>query len=139
MKAYVDASIFIAAVLPEPGSQAALALLEGDDELVASEWVLTEVASAFGIKQRLGAMTAEECTRAIVGCKSIIRASAIMLPISAEHCRHATDLIERSSLRSGDALHLAIAAGNDAIVWTLDRRMAEAGQELGLGTQLLTS
>jgi uncharacterized protein len=40
-------------------------------------------------------------------------------------------------LRGGDALHLAIAAESGAALYTLDRRMVEAGLPLGVTTHLL--
>ena len=68
----------------------------------------------------------------------MLRDSARLLPVTDLHCRRAVELVERSALRAGDALHLAIAEASDAVVVTLDRRMAEAGQALGLGTILLS-
>ena len=69
----------------------------------------------------------------------MIRNSATIVTPMTDDFRVASDLIERSTLplRSGDALHLAVASRNEAVCWTLDRRMAEAGQALGLDARLL--
>ena len=40
------------------------------------------------------------------------------------------------SLRAGEALHLATASEHGATVYTLDRRLAEAGPMLGVPTKL---
>jgi predicted nucleic acid-binding protein len=39
-------------------------------------------------------------------------------------------------LRAGDALHLAIASEHGATVYTLDRRLADAGPAVGVPTSL---
>jgi predicted nucleic acid-binding protein len=43
----------------------------------------------------------------------------------------------RSNLRSGDGLHLAIAAVHSAVVFTFDRGLADAGAILGIPVTLL--
>jgi predicted nucleic acid-binding protein len=43
----------------------------------------------------------------------------------------------RSSLRAGDALHLAIASGRGATLCSLDAPFVAAAQQLGLDAQLL--
>lgn len=134
---YPDASLVLAAVLRERHSEAALAALAVQEELAASEWLLTEVASALGIKRRAGALSASDRDRAFAACTDIIAASATMLPVTGGYCRRAAEMIEKSNFRAGVALHLAIAAAHGATVLTLDRKMAEAGQALGLGTRLL--
>lgn len=40
------------------------------------------------------------------------------------------------SLRSGDALHLAVAAAHRATLCTLDKRQAEAASTLGVAFEL---
>jgi hypothetical protein len=43
----------------------------------------------------------------------------------------------RSSLRAGDALHLAIASGRGATLCSLDAPFVAAAQQLGLDAHLL--
>lgn len=137
MSFYIDTSVVLAAILPESHSDAADVLFARDDVLMASEWVITEVASALGIKGRRGDLNAEQVVLARSRCSSLLAAGATMLSVTSEDCRMATRYVERTSLRAPDALHLAIAGRHDATLWTLDTRMAEAGQALGLGTRLL--
>lgn len=69
-----------------------------------------------------------------------LRAQSLnLLPVNAEDFQTATKLANQhaSELGGGDALHLAIAVANGATLCTLDRRMAEAGSTLGIGTVLL--
>lgn len=62
-----------------------------------------------------------------------------MLPIRPPEFRSAALFAdnERLGLRSGDALHLAIAAHNALTLYTLDRRMHTAGAALGVMTLLI--
>lgn len=110
MTLYPDASILITANLPEVMSGPAQNVLSGADQLVASEWLLTEIASALGIKERARQIGGRTRADALTACRELIGDSATMLPISGLDCRLATELIERSDLCGGDALHLAIAS-----------------------------
>jgi len=60
-------------------------------------------------------------------------------PVTNADQRNAARLLEgwTTSLRAGDALHLAIAAGQGAVVCTLDRGLAAAAGALGLQAMLL--
>ena len=135
---YLDTSVLLAAVLDEPNSEAARGLLSRHDELSGSDWLMTEVASALGIKDRTGRLAPGGRQRALAACRAVLANSVTMLEVTGATCRAATALIECSSLRGGDALHLAVAKAHGAVVWTLDQGMAEAGQALGLDTRLLT-
>jgi predicted nucleic acid-binding protein len=42
-----------------------------------------------------------------------------------------------SACARGDALHLALAADVGATLFTLDKRLAEAGRQVGASVQLL--
>ncbi|WP_375392444.1 type II toxin-antitoxin system prevent-host-death family antitoxin [uncultured Sphingomonas sp.] len=96
-----------------------------------------EIASALGIKTRRGELKKHQADEAMTRCRDMLAESADLLPVGGKECRAATGDVERTALRAADALHLAIAARFDVAVVTLDRRMAEAGQALGLATRLL--
>ena len=137
MSCYADTSVVLAAVLSESHSEPARALLASDEQLVASEWLIAEIASALGIKGRRGELSRDQVATAQTLCRTVLSTGAIMLAVTSDDCRTATRFVEQTSLRAPDALHLAIASKHDCRLWTLDTRMAEAGQALGLGTQLL--
>nr|QQZ51955.1 PIN domain-containing protein [Phenylobacterium glaciei] len=63
----------------------------------------------------------------------------LIAPVSAAHFKTAARFADQYALglRAGDALHLAIAVDQGATLCTLDRRLAEAGQALGLKVELL--
>jgi len=65
--------------------------------------------------------------------------SLAVLPISDIHFRTAARFADQHAigLRAGDALHLAICADHGATLYTLDRRLGEAGLVLGMTTTLL--
>ncbi len=138
---YLDASLLIPLFAQELGSTTARRWLEtaAGGELVSSKWCETEAASGFARKVRLGELNSAEGHRAIDAVRRMLADATRMVPIEPRHFDSATDLIRRSQkpLRGGDALHLAIAHAAGATLWTLDRRMADAGQALGLDARLL--
>ena len=141
MTIYPDPSIIIAAFVNEPNRDKARAFLTGqlDTKILTSWWTYTEISSALGVKVRTGDMRLRVKASVLTGIREQLSRSSIMvLPVKQDFER-AADYMEQTdvALRAGDALHLAIAAQHAAIAWTFDRRMAEAGQALGLGTRLL--
>lgn len=138
MTVYPDASVLVAAIVREPCTEKAQALLASEADVVVSEWILTEAASALAIKQRTGALTREQRLIAHAAAEAVIDAAA-SLSVLPRHFRAATRLIERSALplRGGDALHLAISADHGATLWTLDRKLVAAGQALAFDVRLL--
>jgi predicted nucleic acid-binding protein len=138
---YADASLIVAAFSSEPASDAAIAWLEGlaAGDLFTSKWCETEVASAMAIKTRTGDLKPADLKAVIDAVSAMLTESATSIAIDGRHFDAATDLIRRSEkpLRAGDALHLAIGQASGAVIWTLDRGMAAAGQAFGMDVRLL--
>lgn len=107
--------------------------------MLTSKWCETEAASALATKVRTGALPAERYDALLQVIQRWLR-STVNVAIEEHHFVLATRLLAQRTkpLRGGDALHLAIAADAGATLWTLDRKMAEAGQALGLDVRLLT-
>ena len=141
MSVYPDASVLVSAYVEETASGLAERWLDslGADRLVTSAWCETEIASALAKKVRMGALTASDLDHILGAIRARLAAHAKIIPVEQRQFDVAAEFILRSrvALRAGDALHLAIAAAAGAEFVTLDRRMAEAGQALGLGTRLL--
>lgn len=141
MRTYPDPSLIISAFVDEPNTKQSRVFLHDipGGDLIASWWTDTEVTSALGIKARLGTITPNARLTVRAAIRSILNASATIVTPLADDFREASLMMERGSkpLRGGDALHLAIAHRVGATLWTLDRRMAEAGQALGLDARLL--
>lgn len=137
---YVDTSVLIAYLIPEPGSMAAEQLMLSIGEpLTISSWTEAELLSALGIKLRTGRLDMGEASDVIDSYSRLVAPRFTRLAIDEADHRNALTLLtgRRTALRAGDGLHLAIAAAHRATVYTLDRGMAVAGQTLGVPVILL--
>ena len=115
---YVDTSVLVALFLNEPHSVAAADwYLREKSELVAAAWCIPEYASALGIKQRTGAIDAQQAQSAWTRFERMVAAELVLDAASA--------------LRAGDALHLACAeAAGAKRMATLDEVVARNAQRL---------
>jgi predicted nucleic acid-binding protein len=138
---YLDTSLLVAALTRETKTAIVLAWLDDQEpaELAISEWVATEFAAALSIKLRAGQIGANGRAGALARFAGLCAESLAVLPISDIHFRTAARFADQHAigLRAGDALHLAICADHGAALFTLDRRLSEAGSALGMTTTLL--
>jgi hypothetical protein len=131
---YVDTSVLVPLFLNEPHSVAAADWYAREKrELVAAAWCITEFASALGIKQRTGAISAQQAHGAWTRFERMVAADLRLLPVEAAHFHRAAELVldAASALRAGDALHLACAEAAGA------RHMATLDDVLARNAQLL--
>lgn len=107
--------------------------------VLTSWWTQTEITSALGVKSRTGSLDADLRPTVLAAMRAELRRSTVSVALVAGDFETASRFMEVCDvpLRGGDALHLAIARRHDAVVWTFDRKMAEAGRALGLGTRRL--
>jgi predicted nucleic acid-binding protein len=138
---YLDTSVVIAALTDEPSTQRVQTWLEyrSTDDLHVSQWVITEVSSALSMKVRMGTLSQDHRTAAQTFFRQMIAESLTVLPLRSLHFHAAALLADQHQLglRAGDALHLAVATDVGATLYTLDKRLAEAGQRIGASVQLL--
>lgn len=131
---YVDTSALVALLVNEAAS-AAVERWYGrtKDELVSAVWCVPEFASALGIKQRTRQLDAVQARSAWERFGRLAANDLRLLPLEAMHFHRAgmLTLDPASSLRAGDALHLACAeqAGAHAIA-TLDEVQRRAARRL---------
>jgi uncharacterized protein len=138
---YIDTSVFVAALTFEPESSRIQAWLASQnvDDLVLSEWVITEFSSALALKLRTGQLELVHRNRALAAFTDLVRNSLKVLKINSTHFRSAAKIADQYTLgiRAADALHLALTIGDGATLCTLDRRLAEGGRAVGADTRLL--
>lgn len=142
MKCYLDTSLVVSLLVEETASTRARAWVvekRFSTRFVISWWVETEVSSALSKKVREGQIGTADRDRAMNAFKTLIAASAEMVPVLHEDFRMAERLCmnEAAGLRAADALHLAIASSNGSTLSTMDKRLADAGPRLGLDAILV--
>lgn len=109
---YVDTSVLVALCTHE-----AKTLAVGEwyancaEDLISAAWCVTEFASALGIKQRTGQMTADQAQMAWTQFERICANDLELLAVETAlfHSAALMTLSPKAGLRAGDALHLACA------------------------------
>ncbi len=132
---YLDTSVLGAVFFREAGSVDLVAWLERRRKqgLTISAWTLTEMASVGGIKQRTGAIDTVVRQQALANFQRFASAHLGLVEIDPADFRAAAVFIDMPlNLRAGDALHLAVARRVGARLASLDRRMSEAADAIGV-------
>lgn len=131
---YVDTSVLVPLFLNEPHSLAVTDWYAHEkSELVAAAWCIPEFASALGIKQRIGAIDAQQARGAWERFERMVAADLRLLPVEPANFLRAAELVldAASALRAGDALHLACAeAAGVTHMATLDDTLSRNAQRL---------
>lgn len=107
--------------------------------LLISEWVATEFASALSIEIRTGLLTVEDRAK-VTGLFARLKAESLtVVPVTREHFLAAARFADQHGigLRAGDALHVAVAAGQGATICTLDKRLADGAIALGVSAEMV--
>ena len=134
---YVDTSAWVALHVSEVHTVQMQDWLETQEigELSCAEWVKTEYASALSLKRRRGDLNAENFTQAHRAFAEICVAGPAWLDVLAEDFLAAAGLCAdpQTSLRAGDALHLAVALRSKCEGFlSLDAVLNENARRLGL-------
>lgn len=132
---YVDTSVLVALHTRERYTTAVLAWYAdlGDTPIATAAWAMTEFASALAIKQRTYQLNATQANRAWRQFERQCTSDLRLLPVDHDAFEDAARmaLAPSSGLRSGDALHLAVARrANAAAVSTLDATMQKNARRL---------
>lgn len=138
---YLDTSVLVAALTNEVRTAAMQEWLAAQppSELAISDWVITEFSGALSTKLRMRHLTPRQRADVLAVFASLTEASFTVLPVSSLEFRTAARFADQyaTGLRSGDALHLAIASSHGARLCSLDRQLVSAAEALGVSAALL--
>lgn len=141
MKYYLDTSVIVAYYCPEPLSERTEAFVTGQIQPAISGLTEVELFSAISRKIREGGLDRKDGSRIIAKFLSHLDDfSYAKLPIEPHHYRLARDWIGQftTSLRSLDAIHLAIASSEGATLITADEGLAKSAASLAVDAVLLS-
>ena len=137
---YIDTSVLVSYYCPEPLSEAAERIILRSDKPSLSALTEVELASALSRKMREKEISQVDANRVITKFQSHLDQFLFKrIPLEREHYSLAFNWLIQLSipLKTLDALHLAVAAGNNLQVITADRQLASSAQKLGLANKLL--
>lgn len=138
---YLDTSLLVAALTHEPRTDTIQQWLAAQppEELAISDWVITEFSGALSLKLRTGQLNTQHRAGALAEFTSLAEASLTVLPVSRLDFHTAPRFADQhaTNLRSGDALHLAVAANHGAKLHSLDKQLVAAAEALGVNATLL--
>ncbi len=133
---YLDASLVVALLVPEEHSDRADAWfgVQTTGALFISGWTVTEVSSALSLKLRTEALTLDRRAAALAAWNNLREASLLTLAVTHTHFEQAARIADAHDLgmRSGDALHLAVARDAGCSLATFDKRMRAAALQIGI-------
>ena len=138
---YVDTSLLVAYYTPEPLSDEVEEFLQGQNRPAVSSLTELELFSALSRKVREEGIDPADAGK--VGARFLSHLETgffTRLPVEAGHYRLARDWLGlfTTSLRSLDALHLAIASSKGLTVATADLGLSKSAQALGLEVLFLS-
>jgi uncharacterized protein len=139
LSAYLDASVLLPTLIAEPSTEAVYDCLgAGNRELLISDFTAAEVASALSRLVRTALLTNADASARLADFDAWRASMSSPVDIREADARLAYIYVRRFelALRAPDALHLAIARRLDATLVSLDRRMAAAARELGIGLDI---
>ena len=131
-------SVLLPTLIAEGTTEAVYDRLGTDGrELLISDFAAAKVASALSRLVRMALLTDADASARLADFDAWRTAMALPVDIGPSDARLAYIYVRRFDLRLGapDALHLAIAHRLGATLVTLDRRMATAARELGVGVE----
>ncbi len=135
MSWYLDASVLVPTLVQQSATAPVEAYLRASrQERLISDFAAAEVGSALSRLVRMGLMSNPEAAARLADFDAWRAATSSTADVHASDVRLAYVYVHRFDLmlRAPDALHLAMARRLDATLFTLDRRLVNAGQALGI-------
>lgn len=140
MSVYLDASVLLPTVIPEPGSGAVDRFLaQATSELLVSDFAVAEVASGISRLVRMRLLDSRRANLMLAAFDAWRAAGAQPADMESADVRWAAIVVRRFDLmlRAPDALHLAICQRLEARLVTMDVRLAAAAEKLRLDATLV--
>ncbi len=140
MSIYLDASVLLPTIIPEPGSMAVDQFLDSaHSEFHVSEFAAAEVSSAISRLVRMGLVNEPTANLRLAAFDAWRLDSAESIEVAGADVRLADVIVRRFDLklRAPDALHVAICRRLDLTLVTMDRRLAGAGEAFGVVVTLI--
>jgi predicted nucleic acid-binding protein len=140
---YVDSCVLLSLLLGDSGYNVAERWFkrQNDQPLWISHWVLLEVAGVIALCRRRGDISTAEAETMQEDFEAFRQAHlGLIEPRAADflQARAWLHAAEPVALRSGDALHCAIAQRERLLLTTADRNLGKAAEQLGVGFDLLS-
>jgi predicted nucleic acid-binding protein len=134
---YFDTSFLAPLIREEPASTAVERFIARlpVGTLALSYWTRVEISSLLARDVRMGGMEGQAAREADALFDAVVKETFVTLLPDAADFNLAREYLGNhdTGLRSGDALHLAIARNNRAeAIYSLDNTMVKAGKILGL-------
>ena len=135
MSVYLDASVLLPTLIDEPGSNAVERFLASVEEgFVISDFAAEEVASGLSRLVRTRLITSDVAVKRLSIFDAWRADEGQAVDMETADFRAASAIVRRFELmlRAPDALHIAVCRRLDARLATLDVRLAEAANALGV-------
>jgi len=132
---YLDASVLVVVLTVEPFTERADRFVRDHPiGLIISDFAAAELASAIARRVRMREVTVDDARSDLSAFDSWAARSVQLIEVTAADVALATAFLRRLdlTLRTPDAIHIAIAQRMNATLVTFDQRMAESARALGM-------
>lgn len=132
MRAYVDTSVLTAVYCAEEGSPRAQGAIQKCTPVIG-DLVRLEFSATVAKKVRMGLLTPLDATHTLTAFHGHIRQGVYeMTPVRPSHYALANEWLDSlaTTLRTLDALHLAVAASEGMPIVTADQELIRCAREL---------
>lgn len=142
MKLYLDTSLIVSALTNETSTEAALDWIAANQArgFATSRWSITEFSSAIALKVRNGHLNGDQRAVTLRTFDNLLAAFDVV-PVQTADFDFAARVANQDhvALRSGDALHLAVAMRVGSPLRTMDRRFVSGALATGHDVQLVSA